>query len=456
MPEDSAIESLLATVAAAAVETGVEVYLVGGFVRDRLLGHPSKDIDMVAVGSDGIPLIAAVARRRKWAPPQVFERFGTGQIRGDGFILEVVRARAESYAEDSRNPDVRPGTLEEDIMRRDFTVNALCQRIDGEVLDITGHGLDDLRNGVLRTPLDPITTFRDDPLRMFRGARFVAQLGFRLADAVIPAMRAEAHRVAILSVERIAEEVRRLLVCEHPREGLDVLRDGGLLDVALPELSAMVGVEQHGGYHIYDVFDHTTHAIETTPPDLLTRLGALFHDVGKPPTRERREDGRDTFYDHPQVGAAVTKTVLERLRFSTDEIDAVCRLVALHLRPIQYTADWKDGAVRRLIHDAGALRHELFAIAQADTLASAYPDTDNLDALRARMDALDDGGRITRLAPPLSGHEIMALEGGRRPGPWIGVVQRALAEAVLDGEIPPENGDAARNWLRSHRHAVPD
>src|ERR1700730_10788443 len=200
------IEDVLDAVTDAARVTGIETYLVGGFVRDRLLGREGKDLDLVTVGDEGVPVLDRVARQFGWPPPQRFDRFGTGQIRGEGFVLEVVRARSEEYDPESRKPDVRPGTLEEDIWRRDFTVNALCQTLDGHVLDITGRGLDDLRRGVLRTPLDPEQTFSEDPLRMFRAARFAAQLGFTTAPGLTVAMTRMGARSQILSAERVAEE----------------------------------------------------------------------------------------------------------------------------------------------------------------------------------------------------------------------------------------------------------
>jgi len=284
-------ERLIEAIADAATSAGVETYLVGGFVRDRLLGREGKDIDLLAVGDDGTAVLAALARRFHWPPPQRFERFGTGQVRGSGFVVEIVRARAESYDAASRKPDVRPGTLEDDIWRRDFTVNALCQTLAGHVIDITGRGLDDLRHGVLRTPLDPQQTFSEDPLRMFRAARFAAQLGFGTAPGLTAAMSRMAARSEILSAERVAEELRRLLQSNHPRAGLELLRDGGLMAVRFPELEAMVGVEQ-GGFHIYDVFDHTAHTVAAVPPDLVTRLAALLHDVGKPPTHAVDANGK--------------------------------------------------------------------------------------------------------------------------------------------------------------------
>ena len=450
-----ALDDVLDVVRDAALAAGAEVYLVGGFVRDRLLGKAGKDIDLVQVGGDGIPLLAAVAAALHWARPQQFERFGTGQIRGDGFILEVVRARAERYDPDSRKPDVRPGTLEEDVWRRDFTVNALCQTFDGRVLDLTGRGLDDLRAGVLRTPLDPSETFSEDPLRMFRGARFVAQLGFTLAPGVLEAMREQAPRIAVVSVERISEELRRLLVSPHVLAGFDVLAESGLLQLVLPEIAAMRGVEQ-GGFHLYDVYEHTLRAVELTQPDPITRVAALLHDVGKPATHAIAADARHTFYDHPQVGATMAREILTRLRFSNDDIATVADLVVLHLRPIQYKADsFGDSAVRKLIRDAGDQRARMLDIARADTNASSFPTTANIDELEARMARLDAGGQVSHMRDLLDGDELIALA-GRPAGPWVGRVKRRLEQAVLDGEVQPGDADGARAWLRAHPDVLAD
>ncbi len=445
------IDDVLAALREQAHATGIEAYLVGGFVRDRLLGNDGKDIDVLVVGEGAVPLLAAVAERFDWAPPQVFEHFGTAQIRGDGFIVEAVRARAERYDPASRKPSVTPGSLDEDVWRRDFTVNTLCQSLDGELLDRTGRGLIDLYAGVLRTPLDARETFSEDPLRMYRAARFVAQLDFDLGEGMLDAMRDVAPRAAILSVERVAEEVRRLLTSPHPRKGMEVLRDGGLVAVHLPELLEMIGVEQ-SGYHIYDVWDHTMVALDLAPPDLLTRVAVLLHDVGKPRTHAVAEDGRHTFYDHPEVGAAMSRTILERLRFSNAEVDAVAELVRHHLRPIQYDpATFGDSAVRRLMRDAGDLRERLLDVARADTRASAFPDVSGIDQLGQRMEQLEaeSGDARTAFASPLDGEELMALA-GRGPGRWVGAAKRALEDAVIEGTVAPGDKEGARRWLAAH------
>jgi poly(A) polymerase len=446
-----AIQDVLDAIGGEAARLGVETYLVGGFVRDRLLGRSlRKDIDLVVVGDGGVELLAGVARGFGWSRPQQFEHVGTAQVRGDGFVLEVVRARVERYDPESRTPAVRPGTLDEDIWRRDFTVNALAQTLQGAVLDRTGRGLSDLRAGILRTPLEPAETFGEDPLRMFRAARFAAQLGFALAGGMIEAMREQAHRAAILSAERIAEELRQLLVSPYPSTGLEILAQGALLAAVLPEIEAMIGVEQ-SGWHRYDVFHHTLHALDNSPAELIIRLAVLLHDVGKPPTHAIAADGRHTFHDHPQVGAAMAEKMLTRLRFSNDEIRQVSTLVRLHLRPIQYEREtFSDSAVRRLVRDAGPLRDHLLAVARADTQASAYPDTANIDDLAARMRMLDREGKVS--APgslsPLNGDEIMDRFGVAQ-GPRVGRALRALEKAVIEGELEIGDTAAAEQWLRA-------
>jgi poly(A) polymerase len=446
LPASLSLEDVLEAIAASAAALGIEAYLVGGFVRDRLLGGPpSKDIDLVTVGIDPMPLLAAVATRFRWHPPERFERFGTAQIRGPGYVVEGVRARAERYDPESRNPDVRPGTLEQDVKRRDFTVNALCQTLEGRVIDITGQGLDDLRAGVLRTPLDPASTFAEDPLRMYRAARFVAQLGFVLAPGTVEAMRAHANRTSILSVERISEELRRMLVSPHPGAGINVLREAGLLEYVLPELLPAIGVEQ-GGFHTHDVFDHSVAAVDAAPNHLVTRTAA--HALAP--------DGRHTFYDHAQVGADMARDILTRWRYSNDEISAVSRLVRLHLRPIQYEREtFSDKAVRRLIVDSGDLRSELLDLARADTMASAYPTLADLDELEERMDRLDEGGAVSAMRDPLTGDQLMVLA-GRGPGPWVGRAKSAIRDAVVDGTILPGDTEGARAWLDSHRELLSD
>jgi poly(A) polymerase len=436
-------EELLSLLKRAAAEVGVGAWVVGGYVRDKLLGRKHFDLDLVVEDGDAFALARRFAELAHAGPPVTFERFGTAQVTLPGRLVEFVDARAESYAPDSRKPNVRRATLQEDLRRRDFTVNTLLMDLDGNVDDPLG-GRKDLETRVLRTPADPLQTFSDDPLRMLRAIRFAAELGFTLEPDLLPAMRQLKSRLAppVISVERIADELRKMLVSDRPRRALELLDESELLGVILPEIEACKGVPQ-SGYHTHDVFGHTLLTVAATPPDLLLRVAALFHDAGKPATA--RGDG--TFLGHEEVGARIAKEALERLRFAQKEIDIVAGLVRLHLRPVFYRPDWTDGAVRRLARDAGPLLDRLMALARADIGASAYPEPEKLDELQARLDAV----RVehpSRLEPLISGEDIMRLR-GVGPGPEVGRIKQKLEELVIDGEIPPQR-EAVINYLATH------
>ena len=434
---------LLSLLRRAARERGATAWIVGGYVRDRLLGRPHGEVDVVVEGGDALAFARRFAELADAAPPVTFERFGTAQVTLPGRLVEFVTARAESYAPDSRKPAVRPATLEEDLRRRDFTVNTLLLDLDGKVHDPIG-GRADLEAKVLRTPADPQQTFADDPLRMLRAIRFSAELGFSLAPDLLPAMRRLKGRLAppVVSVERIADELRRMLSSERPKLGLELLDEAGLLSVVLPEIEAGKGVVQTG-YHTHDVFGHTLLTVAGTPPDLLLRVAALFHDAGKPATAK----GDGTFLGHEEVGAVIAKSALERLRFAQKEIDVVVGLVRLHLRPVFYRSEWTDGAVRRLMRDAGPLLERLMLLARADIAASAYPEPEKLDELRARLEAVR-AERPSRLEPLVSGEDIMRIR-GIPPGPNVGRIKQKLEELVMDGEIPPDR-EAVTNYLVTH------
>ena len=434
---------LLSLLKRAAGELGARAWIVGGYVRDRLLGRPHREVDVVVEGADALALARRFAELAHAAPPVTFERFGTAQVTLPGRLVEFVTARAESYAPDSRKPAVRPATLEEDLRRRDFTVNALLIDLDGKIHDPLG-AQSDLKARLLRTPADPQQTFADDPLRMLRAIRFAAELGFVLAPDLLPAMRRLKGRLAppVVSVERIADELRRMLASERPKLALELLDQAELLGVVLPEIEACKGVPQ-SGYHTHDVFGHTLLTVAATPSDLLLRVAALFHDVGKPATA--RGDG--TFLGHEEVGAQITEIALERLRFAQKEIEVVVGLVRLHLRPVFYRSDWTEGAVRRLAREAGPLLDRLMLLARADIAASAYPEPQKLDELQARVDAVR-AERPSRLEPLISGVEIMRIR-GIQPGPEVGRIKQRLEELVMDGEIPPEH-EAVTSYLATH------
>jgi poly(A) polymerase len=439
--DDSHLLSLLKQ---AAAEVGASAWVVGGYVRDHLLGRAQPDLDVVVEGGAAGQLAERFAQLSGAGPPVIFERYGTAQVTLPGHLVEFVSARSESYAPDSRKPDVRPATLEEDLRRRDFTINTLLMDLDGNIHDLLGGARADLDARILRTPADPLQTFNDDPLRMLRAVRFAAQLGFELAPDLLPAVRQLRGRLAapVISVERTAEELRKMLVSERPRLALELLDAGGLLDVVLPELAACKGVEQ-GGYHTHDVYGHTLLAVGLTPPDLVVRLAAVFHDVGKPATAT--PDG--AFTGHEEVGARIARAALERLRFSQKEIDAVVLLVRLHLRPVYYRSEWSDGAVRRLARDAGPHIDRLMALARADVGASAYPEPQKLDELAARL-ATVLSERPTRLAPPVDGEDIMRAL-GIPPGPAVGRIKERLGELIMDGEIEPSR-EGVLAFLQAH------
>jgi poly(A) polymerase len=436
-------EQLLRLLKQAASDLGLKAWVVGGYVRDKLLGLPHSNPDVVVEGGDALKLAEHFAELAHAPPPITFERYGTAQVTLPGHLVEFVTARAESYTPDSRKPDVRPATLEEDLRRRDFTINTLLMDFDGKIHDPLG-GRKDLDARLLRTPADPLRTFADDPLRMLRAIRFASQLGFELAPDILPAMRQMQSRLAppVISVERIADELRKMLTSERPRMAIELLDAGGLLEVILPEVAACKGVAQTG-YHTHDVFGHSLLTLERVPADLVLRLAALFHDIGKPSTATA--DG--AFPGHELVGAQLATAALERLRFSQKEMEPVVELVRLHLRPVYYSSEWTDGAVRRLARDAGEQLGRLMALARADIAASAYPEPEKLDELQARIDAVLSE-TPSRLAPLVTGEDVMRVR-EIRPGREVGRIKQRLEELVIDGEIQPTR-EAALEYLAKH------
>ncbi len=437
-------QELLRLLKQAASELGARAWMVGGYVRDRLLGRPHPDMDIVVEGGLGFELARRFARLAGAGEPVIFERFGTAQVTLPGHLVEFVSARRESYSPDSRKPLTQDATLDEDLRRRDFTVNALLMDFDGNVDDPLGKGLVDLEAKVLRTPADPERTFSDDPLRMLRAIRFAAQLGFELAPELLPAMRKMRDRVGppALSVERVSDELRKMLLSDRPSLALELLDQGGLLDLILLEVAACKGVQQ-GGYHTHDVYGHTLLTVSMTPPDPVVRFGALLHDVGKP--RTAAPDG--SFVGHEVVGAEMAKAILERLRFALKEIEAVVTLVRLHLRPVYYGPEWSDGAVRRLARDAGSQLDRLLALARADLGASAYPHPEKIDELQARLDSVR-AEQPSRMAAPVDGEDIMRIR-SIPPGPEVGRMKERLNELVIDGVIPPTR-EAVITYLEAH------
>ena len=437
-------EELLRLLKQAAADIGAKAWVVGGYVRDKLLDRPHPNPDVVVEDGKADELARHFAELAGAGPPVIFERFGTAQVTLPGHIVEFVSARAESYPADSRKPVVRHATLEEDLRRRDFTINTLLMDLDGVIHDPLGDGRADLEARIIRTPAPPELTFNDDPLRMLRAVRFASDLGFEPAPEILPAMREMKGRLAppVISAERIADELRKMLVSERPRRAIALLDEGGLLEIILPEVAKCKGVAQ-GGYHTHDVYGHTLLALQATSADLLLRLAALFHDVGKP--RTATPDG--AFTGHQDVGADLAAGALARLRFSQKEIDIIRRLVRLHLRPVYYSSEWTDGAVRRLARDAGDQLDRLMALARADIGASAYPEPHKLDELESRLRQVL-AEKPSRLSFPVDGADIMRIR--RIPaGPEVGRIKARLTELVLDGEIAADR-DSVLQYLESH------
>lgn len=431
---------------------------MGGAVRDRLLGLPFRqDVDIVVEGDAGecVRLLyeAGVAER----PPVTYPRFGTAMVVVQGTEVEFVTARRESYSPESRKPDVEPATILEDALRRDFTVNTLLQDVfTGETVDPLGTGADDLRDRVLRTPLDPEQTFFDDPLRMLRAVRFRWQLGFTVAAGLENAVRDQSGRLAVISPERIQEEFTKMVRLPGAAGALRDLMDLGLLDVFAPEFRAMAGCEQKGHHHL-DVWGHTLLALSHVEgDDLAVRLGVLFHDIGKPPTKSVEADGRIRFFDHENIGAELARRVLRRLRYSEDLIGTVALLVSEHMR-LNSMPSITDSAARRIVRDLGPDLERWLLLVEAD-VSALKPGLKpmDVDAVRRRLAETVDKTPAASLVSPLDGAKIMDLT-GLGPGPQIGTIKAALVEDVLEGRL--EAGDVAsaeqrlmaewRNWIRS-------
>src|ERR1700674_3768404 len=432
---------------------GSRALVVGGYVRDRLLGGDREaqihEVDILVEGQGATQLATAVGSALQLHPPVIFERFGTAHLNLDaGHALEFVSSRVERYDPGSRKPDVSPGTLKDDVMRRDFTVNTLLMKWEGTVLDLTGRGLDDLNARRIITPREPQTTFAEDPLRMLRAIRFATSLQFTLDPSVEAAIQDQSDRLRppTVSMERIRDEFSKLLLAEKVQGGLELLDATRLLPRILPQLEAGKGMQQ-GGWHSHDVFGHALLAAALAPAELVTRLAALLHDVGKPAVHELR-DGKPTFIGHQDVGATMAGVALRHLRYPGEVIEAVTALIRLHMRPIQYDPQgWEDKAVRRLVRDAGEQLDRLLALARADMRDSHYPDLKKIDDLEARIRRLD-AGAIAAIRSPLSGEELMKRF-GRPPGPWIKRVKSALEEAIVEGVLPSD-GQAAWDYLEAH------
>lgn len=438
-------------------ELGREAYVVGGYVRDIFLERPSDDLDFVTVGS-GIGLAKAVASRLgPGAHLSVFANFGTAQVKWRQYELEFVGARKESYSHDSRNPVVEDGTLDDDQKRRDFTINAMAICLNkgrfGELVD-PFNGLIDLHRGIIRTPMDPDTTFSDDPLRMLRAIRFATRFGFRIEQPTFDAIKRNARRLEIITRERINDELMKIMRTDKPSVGWRLLDMAGLLEMILPELAALKGVETREGKGHKDNFLHTLQVVDNVAArsdNEWLRWAALFHDIAKPVTKKYEPGIGWTFRNHNFIGEKMVGRVFRKMKMPQNEkMKYVAKLVGMHMRP-QSVGDEgvTDSAVRRMITEAGPDIDDLMILAEAD-ITSKNPEKvrsilENFSLVRERMAEVNAKDEYRNWKNPVDGNEIMAAF-ELQPGPVVAELKQAVKDAILDGLVPNEH-DAAYAYM---------
>jgi tRNA nucleotidyltransferase/poly(A) polymerase len=434
-------------------ELGLETYVVGGYVRDLVLNRPSKDIDFVCVGS-GIALAKAVADSfQEHVPLSVFKNFGTANIRLEDWDVEFVGARRESYRHDSRKPIVEDGTLQEDQERRDFTINAMAISVNshnyGELID-PFDGMGDIKKKTIRTPTDPIITFSDDPLRMMRAIRFATQLKFDIEPETFLGIVHDAHRIQIVSAERIIDELNKIILTDKPSYGFKLLFVSKLLQEIFPEMVELQGVDSVGDKSHKDNFYHTLQVLDNVSQvsdDLWLRWAAIMHDIAKPATKRFNQKVGWTFHGHEDKGSRMVPGIFRRMKLPMDDrMKYVQKLVRLHLRPISLVSEKvTESAVRRLLFDAGNDIEDLMKLCRADITSKNNNKVQrflaNFDKVEEKMKEVEENDQVRNFQPPVSGEEIMALF-GLKPSKVVGELKEEIKEAILDGQIQNNKAEA--------------
>ena len=458
-PPDDPLSDILKKISTVAECNHKRVFLVGGVVRDRLLGIDTKDIDISVIGN-GIEFAHKLAKSLKVDNVIEYPRFGTAMIPYHDKLIEVATARMEEYETSSRKPQITESSLRDDLARRDFTINAMALSLNREnYLELTDYfeGLKDLNAGIIRTPLDPITTFSEDPLRMLRAIRFATQLNFRIEPNTFKAIEQVRERIKIISQERITDEVTKILmVPENPSRGFELLQESTLLDLILPEIAALDGVDQRNGYHHKDVFKHTLQVLDNVArvsTKFELRLTALLHDVAKPLTKQFFPDKGWTFYGHEELGAQMVGEIGKRLRLPNKTIEYAAKLTRLHLRPIAIASEGiTDSAVRRLIVEAGDELDDLILLCRADITSKNIQKVEvyraNFDRVVNLIESVREKDRLRAFQSPVRGEEIMRFC-NLPPGPAVGFIKSAIEEAILEGEID-NTYDAAHTFLEKN------